>query len=193
MADVNVPTSWYWHAWLPSICARHGGPATRPVKRTFYTRTPWWVYLLIVVSLLLAAIVSLAVRKSAAGMLPSCDRCVAERRRFIGCVVGGWLLGLVLLVLGAAADNGFVLLLGLLVWVVSLVITFCRDQFRVRGSVDRDLTWVRLKGVAPAFAAEVARGLASSGVPGPGYPYAGTVGAPVAPGAPVLSQNILPG
>jgi hypothetical protein len=191
----SIPAEWYRVGCLPPVCARHGRPATRRLKRTFYTRTPTWVYLLIVISVLVAAIVALAVRKSAPGSLPGCDQCVAERRRFVWSAVGGWLLGLGLLVLAGVADNGPAAILGLLVLLVALVWTFCGDQIRVRGSLRKDLLWVDLKGVAPEFDAQLRPAL---GLPQHGHPSLPTnVGGPVAPTsssvAPMSARNILPG
>jgi hypothetical protein len=144
---------------MPRLCARHGGPASRTVKRSFHTPTPPWVLLLILVSLLIAAIVALAIRKSAHGYLPGCARCASDRRGFIAAACGGLTVGLLLTVLGFAVDSAGLLLLSLLVFLVALVGTFCGDQFRVRGRLRKDLQWVELRGVAPGFAAEMTRGL----------------------------------
>jgi|GEM_PF-2112018 len=159
MADIAIPAQWYSQGRMPRICARHGGPATRPLKRSMFTATPPWVWLLVLVSLLIAAIVALAIRRSAVGHLPGCERCVSDRRRFFGAAVGGLSAGLLLFVLGAAAASDVMLLLGLLVFVVALLGSLCGDQFRVRGRLRKDLVWIELRGTAPEFAAEVARGL----------------------------------
>jgi uncharacterized protein (DUF58 family) len=191
----SIPAEWYRVGWLPPVCARHGRPATRRLKRTFYSRTPAWVYLLFVFGLLIAAIVAMAIRKSAPGSLPGCDVCVAERRRFVWSSVGGWLLGLGLLVLGGMADNGPAAILGLLVLLVALVWTFCGDQVRVRGSLRKDQVWLDLKGVSAEFAAQVRAEVARTQPGGgtlpspPGAVAQPTTSAVTATAAP----NILPG
>ena len=159
----SIPAEWYRVGWVPPVCARHGRPATAPLKRTFYTRTPGWVYLLIVLSLAVAAIVSLAIRKSARGTLPGCDRCVAERRRFVWSAVGGWVLALGILFPALGADGraaGLVAAFGLLLLIAAFGWTLSGDRVRVRGHLRKDLVWLDLTGVSPEFASEVRAELA---------------------------------
>ena len=113
------------------------------------------VWLLVLVSLLVAAIVALAIRKSAPGALPACARCVSDRRRFVGSVLGGLSAGVLLFVLGVAASSGALVGLGMVLFAAALLGSLCGDQFRVRGRVRKDLPWVELSGVAPEFAAEL--------------------------------------
>ena len=159
MADVAIPAQWYGEGRMPRICARHGGPATRSTKRSMFTSTPVWVWLLALVSLLIAAIVALAIRRSVHGYLPACERCVRDRRRFVGSAVGGLTAGLLLFVAGAQAASDLLLVVGLLVFVAALLGSMFGDQFRVRGRLRKDLLWVELRGAAPEFTAEMSRGL----------------------------------
>ena len=124
-----------------------------------FTATPPWVWLLVLVSLLIAAIVALAIRRSTDGYLPGCERCLSDRRRFIGTVVGGLSVGFLLFAVGAAASSAGLLVLGSVIFVAALLGSLCGDQFRVRGRLRKDLLWIELRGTAPAFAAEMARGL----------------------------------
>ena len=161
---------------LPPVCARHGGPATRWQRRSFYTRTPWWVLVLIPIALLLALVVALAVRGTVTANLPTCDRCDSERRRFRLSVVAAWVGDVVLLVafaqLGAA---------GLLLWVLTtlaaLVWSFSGDRRRVSGRVSNDRLWVQLQGVHASFAAPVIDALRNPAIVGP-PPPAGPPSAP---------------
>jgi hypothetical protein len=173
VANVAIPTQWYSQGRMPRLCARHGGPASRTVRRTFYTPTPPWVWLLVLVSLLVAAIVALAIRTSLPGHLPGCARCVSDRRVFVGSVLGGLTAGVLLFVAGVAAASGVLVGLGMLVVAAALLGSMCGDQFRVRGRLRKDKSWIELSGTAPAFAAEMVRGLqqahAASPAPQPAY------------------------
>lgn len=152
--SINLPAAWLVQGWVPPICVRHGGPSTRRDRRSFYTKTPTWVVLLIFVALMLALVVALCVRGTVTAEVPSCDRCASERRRFKWWVAAAWLGDVVLLVgitqLGAV---GFVL--WLVATVAALCWSFAGDRSRVTGTVSKDRLWVALKGVHPTFAAAI--------------------------------------
>jgi len=65
---------------LPAACIRHGEPAvaTRPV--TFLSRTPAWVGLFIIFTIVVPIVLTLVLRKRVkAAAIPVCDECVADR------------------------------------------------------------------------------------------------------------------
>lgn len=152
MATVAVPAAWIAQGTLPPCCSRHGGPATRHTKRRFDTKTPLWVFLLLVLGALIAIVVALALRKSVEGPMPECDECDRERRRFKLTVLAAWVADVVVLVLavqlGAAG-----LLLWLLVTLVALFWSFGGGQrYRVHGVLSKDQMWVELRGASDEFA-----------------------------------------
>ena len=83
MAKVRVPAPWLQQGSMPRICARHGIPATRLTKRPFYTRTPAWVIIIVLLSLLVGLIVALAIRKTVHAQLPVCQICDREHKQYV--------------------------------------------------------------------------------------------------------------
>jgi hypothetical protein len=153
--DVAVPVPWVASGHLPPLCARHGTPATRLAKRKFYSRTPFWVFVLIPFSLLIAAIVMAAIRTTVRGQLPACATCTSERRRFVAAVVACWVVWFAMLFVAASLSDGWAVIVVLLFTVAALVMSFSGDAFRTRGVLSRDTLWVELKGVDRRFAGQV--------------------------------------
>jgi len=181
MAKVQVPAHWVAQNYLPPICARHGGPATRLVPRKFFTRAPGWSYLLILTGLLIFAIVTLAIRKTVPTALPACAQCTRDRRQFISLAISGWVSVLAVMVVAFTLASDLLFVLGLVAILAALVFTFAGDYFRVAGTVNKDLVWVTLKGVDDTFAATINNGLrvaapvpATTGSPPPAVAYQGT-------------------
>ena len=188
MSTVAVPSAWMAQGYLPPICARHGGRATRVLRRNFYTRVPPWAYLLLLVGVLVFVIVALTVRTTVSTRLPGCERCSAERRRFVLAVVAGWVTACALLVWAIILASGAVLALGVLALAACSIGTFLGDWLRVGGTVSENRAWVQLKRVDCAFAAAVTgalRPMPMAAVPTQGGYW---VGGQVAPG-----QQVLPG
>jgi hypothetical protein len=172
---------------LPPICARHGGPATRLVPRKFFTRAPGWSYLLILISLLVFAIVTLSIRKTVPTALPACLQCTRDRQQFIALAISGWVAAFAVMVVAVTFASDLILVLGLMAFLAALVFTFAGDYFRVAGNLNADLLWVTLNRVDETFAAAINNGLraaapvlATTGPPAPSMTYQGT-------------PNILPG
>ena len=187
MAKVQVPAHWVAQNYLPPICARHGGPATRLVPRRFFTRAPGWSYLLILTGLLIFAIVTLAIRKTVHTALPACAQCTRDRRQFIAFAISGWVAVLAIMVVAITFASNAIFVVGLVAILAALVFTFAGDYFRVAGTVNKDLVWVTLKRVDETFAATInsavrpaAPVLTTTGSPAPAVAYQGT-------------PNILPG
>jgi hypothetical protein len=141
------------------LCPRHGRPATAVRKEKFGSKTPSWVYLLILVALLLAAIIAEVIRKRVEGPVPICDQCAADKRTFRLQVAGVWVADLVLMVVGAAG-SAVALLAWLVLTLFALVFSFMTSRYRVQGTVSDDGLFVELKNVDSAFAGECHRRMA---------------------------------
>jgi hypothetical protein len=155
MASVQVPAHWVGQNYLPPICARHGGPATTRVPRKFYTRAPGWTYVLILISVLIFAIVTLSIRKTVPTALPACGQCTRDRWQFIALAISGWVAVVAIWVVAGTFASSAIFLLGLVASLAALVFTFAGDYFRVAGAVNNDLVWVTLKRVDATFAAAI--------------------------------------
>jgi hypothetical protein len=187
MAKVQVPAHWVGHSYLPSICARHGGPATGSQQRKFYTRAPAWSYVLLLTGLLPFAIVTLAIRTTVPSRVPSCGQCSADRRRFVIAVISLWVGTVAIIALGIQIGSDALVLLGFFAIVLDLIACFTGDFFRVGGHVSQDRAWVNFKGAHDSFAAAINDGLrAAAPVPAP-------TGPPATPLAYQGTPNILPG
>ena len=71
---VTLPGAWLNQGTLPRVCATQGGPSIRLVKRTFVTKRPAWIYLLILLSLVVRLIVALAISTRSKALSPACRR-----------------------------------------------------------------------------------------------------------------------
>ena len=147
------------------LCPRHGLPAVRTKKRSYYTATPTWLYLLVLVSLLIAVLILLAVRKTVAGPVPDCATCVADQKRRRAIVLGSWGLALVVLIGGMAANSGAVAAIGFFGLIAALLATFAVPQKWQQGQVTKDGYWVELKDPAPAFREAATRAMAAAQPP----------------------------
>jgi hypothetical protein len=187
MAKVQVPAHWVAANYLPPICARHGGPATRVVPRKFFTRAPGWTYLLILISLLVFAIVTLCIRKTVPTALPACAQCTRDRQQFIALAISGWAAVVAVMVVAATFASDLIFVFGLLATLAALVFTFAGDYFRVAGSLNADLFWVTLNRVDETFVAAINNGLRAA------FPVQATTGPPAPSVAYYGTPNILPG
>jgi len=97
MTNVRVPATWIAQGHHPRVCARHGEAATAAKPRSFHTKDNPWLLLLLLASPLILVIVSLALRKSVKGPVPTCGRCAREQQRDSSILVGTWVLATVLL------------------------------------------------------------------------------------------------
>jgi hypothetical protein len=163
MATAHVPAVWVASRTLPPVCARHEAPATRQSKRDFYTRTPSWVYLTLLIGILVAAIIAMALRTTVKGQLPACERCVSERRKFVATAWASWVLAIALLVLGISLSSTPLLVVSGLAILVALVISVSGDRFRVTGTVSKDRQWVDLKGTSEGFSQLVRQAVEQQG------------------------------
>jgi hypothetical protein len=95
-----------------AVCSRHGLPAAATRRVKLYSRSPWWVWLLMLAGWLVALIVAVALRKIvAAPAWPFCDRCEDRRRAAV--------LGVVV-TLGVSAVSLFLSIATLDLWFLAL-------------------------------------------------------------------------
>lgn len=141
------------------LCPRHGRPGIAVRKEKFGSKTPTWVQLLALATLLVAAIIAESIRKRVEGPVLTCEQCVRDKRTFRLQVAGIWILDIVLVGVGMSG-NGAALLGWLLLTVFALVFSFMSSRYRVQGTVSDDGLLVELKDVDSAFADECRRRMA---------------------------------
>jgi hypothetical protein len=143
-------------AVLPRRCVKCNQPVDEPTKaRRVYWFSPW-LYLLLLLSVLVFAIVALAVRKKtivAAGLCPEHKR---RRRTALTIGWGGALAGIVLMYVGASSEFGF---WGVLAGVL-LILGACVAGIvlgRIVYATRIDATHVHLRGCGAPFLASLPR------------------------------------
>lgn len=189
MISLYVPAAWVTQGALPGVCARHGTPTMQWTRRRFLSRTPVWVFVLMIFSLLIGVLVAVAIRKTVIGQLPSCEVCTADRRRYLARIWTVWAADVALLVAAVARTSDALGVLWVLVTLVALIYSLAADRNRVAGVVSADEMWVELKGISSGFAYVVQQGLraAYAGTPvqsAPQVPAYGYAPAPVTLAAP---------
>jgi len=152
MTNVRVPATWIAQGHHPRVCARHGEAATGAKPRSFHTKDNPWLLLLLLASPLILVIVSLALRKSVKGPVPTCGRCAREQQRDSSILVGTWVLATVLLTVTIAMSSAVVGVLFTVASLGGLVLLLLKDRNRVVGTLDNEQTWVVLRRVHPAYA-----------------------------------------
>jgi len=136
---------------IPHRCVKCNEPAEEPTKeRTLYWYNPW-LYLLVLISILVFAIVALIVRKKA---VVSAGLCADHKRRRRNALTVAWigvLAGTLLLLLGVTESSSAAALTGVPLMLIAIVvgITLGRVVYPVR--IDND--YVRLKGCGEHFLA----------------------------------------
>jgi hypothetical protein len=84
---------------VPRVCVRHGEDQTATRKVVFRSRTPGWVYPLVLLGVLTVVIVAAAVQKRVtARSWPLCDRCRATGRKRVLVGLGLAVLSVLMLV-----------------------------------------------------------------------------------------------
>lgn len=168
MTTIVLPVAYVASPLLPPMCARHGVPASKAIKRKFFTATPAWVILIAIFSLLIGAIVALAIRTTVECQLPACEQCTKDRRQFVLIASAAWVGTFLSLALGKWGPLLFVAgALGSLVWSFGF-----GNRRRVSGVVSKDKQSVTLKGVDESFAAEAwARMLATANSAAGAHPH----------------------
>ena len=141
---------------LPDRCLKCNGPAEGyRLKRTLSWHRPAW-YLLVLFNLIIYVIVALCVRWTAKVAAPLCPRHRSKRRRAIAVGWLGSLAGIGLMVVGASVPIdgiiiGAVVVVGLVLFLASLIYGMATSQMVVPKRIDKNFVW--LKKVSPDFLA----------------------------------------
>lgn len=178
--NVTVPGTAIGSGGLQQIgmCPRHGLPGVALRTEKFGSKTPSWVFVIALFTLLVGAIVAEAIRKRVAGPVPVCEQCRRDQRTFRLQVAGLWVADIVLV--GVGMSGSAVALLGWLVLTVfAICYSFMSSRYRVQGTVSDDGLFVELKKVDSAFASACQQRM--SGEPAPPASH-GTVGTTILPG-----------
>jgi hypothetical protein len=153
---------------LPPVCVKCGTRDQIERRRQLFGWTPPWVFALIVINLLVAAIVQLIVRKKGYLSLPLCTACNARWRaaRLVAVLSGlgivfGLIAGLVLLIREPVA--GLIMIVLALAAPVALLVTFCRVRLlRARKVDEQTITLIGVHDAAKLAIVEAARGQGGS-------------------------------
>lgn len=149
------------------ICPRHGSPAVRNRKSRFTSKTPDWVLLIVILSLLIGLIVAVALQKKAFGLMPECERCVKDHGAWKRNTWIAWVGMLALFVLSGVASNAYLLLAGLAVMLVAIVYSMLRTRYEQAGTLSNDAHWLTLRKVDDRFAALASERMAAAAAPAP--------------------------
>jgi len=145
---------------IPSRCVLHGEPAVTTKKIRFFSKPPTWTYLLLLLSIGVAVIVMLAIRKKVtAPRWPFCARCVVRRRNFLvamwACLAG---IPLCFVAANIASDatpssGTWLLLVGVLVMPLAALMLgqYSRWNVLAPGVCDSTATSVNFRNPAIAF------------------------------------------
>jgi hypothetical protein len=172
--ETNLPAQWVrvGHG-IPTVCSRHGRPATRRVTTQFASRLSPWMYLLIAVSFLIYAIVTWATRKTVVAKgWPFCSRCrIVRVLQFStrAAVSAAGIVGILVVEPPGSTrtqlslTEGLVLVAGLILFLAG-IIAMTRSGWAsvARAAVTRDGVWVSVRRAHPRFDAQV---LAATGPP----------------------------
>lgn len=136
------------------VCPRHGEVGARSKDRTFYARTPIWIYVICVLSLFLGFILHVVTRKKVTGPIPECAICLRQQSARRRNTVIAWLAVLGLVFLSAALNLTALSIVAFLAVIAALVYSVLAKDLQ-SGVVTKDRQWVELREVAPAFSARV--------------------------------------
>jgi hypothetical protein len=138
---------------LPDRCVKCNEPAGGyQLKRQLYWHHPG-LYLLILVSLLVYAIVALCVRKKALIHIGLCER-HRKQRGYV--IAGSWLAvlgGLVMLIAGLSNSSGSLAVTGVVLLLGGAIFGAIRGPMVSAAKIEKDFVWVR--GPGQAFLAEL--------------------------------------
>ena len=144
---------------LPSVCIRHGEPAVATRPMTFLSRTPVWVGLFIIFTILVPIVLTLVLRKRVkAAAIPVCDQCLADRSLRLRTMTVALVATAVLIPAAFVIPNSALLaIVGVLAFIVApfaalLAGTQTRWGFLMGATVEQNGLWVQIKAPAPAFA-----------------------------------------
>jgi len=163
MDTIDLPAAWIEQGTLPKICPRHGLPATDQQRQSFYARLPRWLVVSIFLTLALAIILVLIVRRSVTGYVPRCDRCRADRRRAIAIAAALWVVLVASIGPIAALGNGVVVAVWFVILVAAVIVSVrAPHSWSIDGWFLAESRSVRLVGVDPAFVEAARTALAAT-------------------------------
>lgn len=140
-------------ATLPDRCVKCNGPANaNRLRRDLYWHNPA-LYLLILISILVYAIVAIAVRKQARIAVPLCDTHLAKRKKAI---LITWLIvvaAIVLLFAGISTEIGPIMALAGLLFLGGIIYGAIATQTVTARKIDKEYVW--LNGVCKEYLAEL--------------------------------------
>ena len=138
---------------MPDRCVKCNAPANGfRLKRQLYWHHPG-IYVLVVISILIYAIVALIVRKKAVLHIGLCTAHRTQRKWTIASCWLGALLGLVASGAGIGGAGWAVGLAGVVVLFVALIVGAVRGTVVSAAKIDKGI--VRVKGVCPGFLASL--------------------------------------
>jgi hypothetical protein len=167
--QIDVPSAAFRSGALLElgVCARHGTPMTRARWRRFTTEAPGVIVLLAFFSFFVVLLVAAAFQKDVRGQLPECEACHRTHRRRVRAMWTGIAGALGCVASAAVWEQGSLFLAGVLLLIGGVVSGVRADVARVRGTLQDELTTVRLRGVDRAFAAAVSRRVEHAPEPDP--------------------------
>ena len=138
---------------MPDRCVKCNAPANGfRLKRQLFWHHPA-IYVLVLISVLIYAIVALIVRKKAMLHIGLCAAHRTQRKRTIaGCWLGA-LLGLGALIAGIGGADWVIGLVGAVVLLAALIVGAVRGGVVSAAKIDKNI--VRVKGVCPDFLASL--------------------------------------
>jgi membrane-bound ClpP family serine protease len=162
--EVTIWASQMRPGGLPAICVKTGEPADAWVKRTYAT-APQWTYVLLILGVLIVGVLPYIVVRAivsvrATGQLPF-TKATARRLRTSSAVgLVALLAGIVLFIAGLVVNSGVVTLLGVALFIGSLVLLILAGTIPPRAEVRKlpqapNDRVVVLKRVHPNFAQAV--------------------------------------
>jgi hypothetical protein len=152
--DVYLPPQLIELGYLPLVCVRHGAPARRLQPVAVYSRAPWWVIPLALASLLLGALIALAMRLTVFGGWPVCDQCEATHARRRQAVRAGYAAFFLVFAAAIVARSGLLLLVNIPVLIAAIVLHLLADwRWITSATVDRSTRAVHVKAPSGGFVA----------------------------------------
>ncbi|MEV0460833.1 hypothetical protein [Catellatospora methionotrophica] len=165
-----IPASWaaVGHG-IPSVCSRHGLPATLRARTRFESAPAGWTYALIPLGLLVFLIVRAATRQVVdAPVWHYCDRCRSRRRQqrvwFALLLAAGFAIPVAAIVLETGEPAAPILMAVALLTVIVGYVGLARARWEViaQARVTRDGLWIAVRDAAPAFDAEFTAAIAAA-------------------------------
>ncbi len=142
-------------AVLPARCVRCNAEVQESLKkRRFYWHHPVW-FALVLLNVFIYLVAALIVRRHADVTFALCAAHRKQRNRGIFLGLGGVLLSLGLLIVGIANDQGVLILIALLAFLVAIVVSIAKGRTLTPVRIDKAVA--QFKGCGEAFLASLPR------------------------------------